>query len=277
MDEAGYGPRLGPLVIAATHVRGELPDECPVPVGDSKKVYTPAKGVRVLERSVLAFAGQFLDLSGLTYGKFRKRIAGGIPNLPWYGDFDLPVAAEDIPAEEIRSWLGGVEIGAAAAVVEPEEVNGVDNKADLLFDREAEIIRGILKRHPDEPALFRIGKHGSRRFYGAKLSGAFGVMFRVEREEADGSVYTASIGGRDVRFEFLRDGEDRDFCLALGSMFAKYLREGAMRLFNEYWQERIEGLRPTAGYPADADRFFDSIKAELRRLKVAPELVYRNR
>ena len=36
---------------------------------------------------------------------------------------------------------------------------------------------------------------------------------------------------------------------ALASMTAKYLRELAMRAFNEFWCASVPGLRPTAGYP----------------------------
>ena len=60
---------------------------------------------------------------------------------------------------------------------------------------------------------------------------------------------------------------------ALASMLAKYVRELYMRAFNQYWQARKPGLRPTAGYARDAGRFIADIKplldgegVELRRL-----------
>ena len=43
---------------------------------------------------------------------------------------------------------------------------------------------------------------------------------------------------------------------ALASMTSKYLRELAMRAFNEFWCGRVHDLAPTAGYPRDARRFF---------------------
>jgi ribonuclease HII len=48
---------------------------------------------------------------------------------------------------------------------------------------------------------------------------------------------------------------------ALASMFAKYLRESAMVLFNRWWAERVPGIRATAGYPQDARRFIKEIEA----------------
>ncbi len=44
-------------------------------------------------------------------------------------------------------------------------------------------------------------------------------------------------------------------------MFAKYIRESAMKLFNSWWVKRVPGIRPTAGYPQDARRFIADIKA----------------
>ncbi|MHC4606498.1 MAG: hypothetical protein ACYTAF_06140 [Planctomycetota bacterium] len=278
IDEAGYGPRLGPLVIAATYIRYDRPrTPCPVPVGDSKKLYSRARGIAAMERSVLAFAGQVLPLPGLTYRGLRGHAAGPAPELPWYGDFPLPWGAREVPVTSVRAWLGGREFGFAARVVEPEAINGSANKADLLFRETAALMREVLERFPDEPTAFRIGKQGGRRYYRSMLARAFGVPFRRLKEEPATSSYSARLDGRRVRCAFLRDGEERDFFVALSSMFGKYLREGAMRLFNEYWAKKIRGLAPTAGYPNDAGRFYRAIRPRLKRLKLPPSLVLRDR
>jgi hypothetical protein len=81
IDEAGFGPLLGPLVIGAT--AWQVPDDCDgadlwtrlrggvsktpskrfarLAINDSKKIYSPAKGLGDLERGVL---GTFLSQSG---------------------------------------------------------------------------------------------------------------------------------------------------------------------------------------------------------------------
>ena len=63
---------------------------------------------------------------------------------------------------------------------------------------------------------------------------------------------------------------------ALASMASKYLRELAMRAFNEFWRRRVEGLHPTAGYPQDAKRFKADIAAAQTALGIDDDLLWRN-
>ena len=58
-------------------------------------------------------------------------------------------------------------------------------------------------------------------------------------------------------------------------MTAKYLRELAMRVENNFWCRRVAGLRPTAGYPVDARRFKAEIADCQRRLAIPDQLVWR--
>ena len=50
---------------------------------------------------------------------------------------------------------------------------------------------------------------------------------------------------------------------ALASIACKYLRELFMNQLNEYWQKKVPGLDPTAGYPVDAKRFLQQIRSEI--------------
>jgi hypothetical protein len=64
---------------------------------------------------------------------------------------------------------------------------------------------------------------------------------------------------------------------ALASMTAKYLRELAMRAFNEFWCARVPDLRPTAGYPKDSHRFRKAIAAAQKKLKIDDHVLWRSR
>ncbi|MGE5193652.1 MAG: hypothetical protein ACM3U2_14245 [Deltaproteobacteria bacterium] len=143
MDEAGYGPNLGPLVISATawEVPGDprkidlweifagiVEQTAPVngdhiQIADSKQVYTPARGFDNLEAGVLHALAVWLNGSGGDAGRaapgsarvpaesFReilRQVAIGPPEEldtePWFDGADLPVSAPKA-ASLGKSWL----------------------------------------------------------------------------------------------------------------------------------------------------------------------------
>jgi len=114
IDEAGYGPLIGPLVVgaAALEVEGEPaaaaggpPPELwdrlqravcrnraearggRIAVADSKKLYTPKQGARHLERGVLAFAhlaGERPDRLDRWLARLDPEGAPALARVPWY-------------------------------------------------------------------------------------------------------------------------------------------------------------------------------------------------
>jgi hypothetical protein len=60
-------------------------------------------------------------------------------------------------------------------------------------------------------------------------------------------------------------------------MTAKYVRETAMRPFNEFWCARVNGLKPTAGYPVDSHRYRKQIAAVQRELEIEDRIIWRGR
>ncbi len=124
IDEAGYGPMLGPFVVARSVVvvndhDGVADPPCiwrmlskaicrsvgdkrrRVAVNDSKKLYTPAAGLAQLERGVLAFA-HLADRHAATLDELLHKLcddeASRTPDELWYGNADsgpaLPHAAD---------------------------------------------------------------------------------------------------------------------------------------------------------------------------------------
>ncbi|HZN62750.1 MAG TPA: hypothetical protein VFC90_10140 [Planctomycetota bacterium] len=307
IDEVGYGPKLGPLVVSAFSFKvadpgidlwkalapgvSDHPSRDRLPVLDSKALYSTAAGIGTLEPTALSFLALLPDRPGATFRKLLESVALEPPAAtdPWYrdADFDLPLAADRaaLDARAAALWkacvgAGVMAGGARVAWVEPAEFNrscsSERNKSDLLFAQACRLVRALLDGAPGEDAVVRLGKQGGRKLYLAGLVREFGTVW-VHGETPSTSRYEFRRGGRRVILEFLMDGEERDFAIALASIVGKYLREGAMRLFNDYWARQREGLKSTAGYGLDARRFWREIEPHLDRLSIARDAVLRRR
>jgi hypothetical protein len=85
-------------------------------------------------------------------------------------------------------------------------------------------------------------------------------------------------GPADHRVEFrFRAKAEGQLPAALASMVSKYLREQAMRPFNEFWRLHVPHLLPTAGYPLDARRFKQDILLRQRELQIEDRVLWRNK
>jgi hypothetical protein len=257
IDEVGYGPKLGPLVLVAAAARGPLRPPCRL--ADSKKLFSPARGLGGIEPAALGYAG------APTLGAMLERLGTRLPDRPWYAEA-LPLPAE-------ASWPG--LDGCWARFVDPGEFNEATrarNKSDFLFDAAAELINRVRAARP-EPIRFLVGKQGGRRFYRAGLEGRVAPGVRTVEERRERSAY--EIPGASI--EFLMDAEDRHELVALASMIGKYLRERAMELLNGWGAGRAPGLKGTAGYGTDATRWFRRIGPLLAAAGVDPDTVWRRR
>ncbi len=257
IDEVGYGPSLGPLVVAAAACRGPLASR--VRIADSKKIFSQARGVGTLEPTVLGY------LQARTFRQLLDVLSASMPEAPWY--------AAPLELPEIRP-LRRIE-GAWARLIEPGEFNAQTrerNKSEFLFEVVATLIRRIRELHPG-PIRFVVGKHGGRHFYLRGIQQRISPTVMVIEETPERSAYRIP----DATIEFLMDAEDRHRVVALSSMIGKYVRECAMRLFNDWWASHHGSLRRTAGYGADGRRFYRDIEPLLSRLNLTREMVVRSR
>jgi hypothetical protein len=315
IDEAGYGPNLGPLVMTSVACRvpedlagADLwrvlvdavrrpaePDDGRLLVEDSKVVYSTARGLHALETGVLAAlppgpAGP--DLSLARYLDWLAPAAAAeLACECWYhGRSPLPVAAEPAGCGTAAgrfadaSRRGRVVWGPVrSAIICPARFNGVldrwGSKGAVLGEGLTELLRWNRDALDSDEALsFLIDKHGGRNTYAPMLQEALpdGVVI-AQRESMARSTYTVIGTGRDVRLTFQPRADAEHFCVALASMVSKYLREVLMLEFNRFWQEQVPGLKPTAGYPGDAARFLEAIRPALGRLGLAESAVWRRK
>jgi len=293
IDEAGYGPRLGPLVVAGSTFRttaaqtngGGWP-ECRflsepglVRVSDSKAAYSPTKGLEALEAAVLGFAaagGQRPEDLAAFLKTYAVEGAREALRQAWYASrnprLPLAVAAAALDAISAAVTKGLAEAGlehlwSRFAVVDEVRYNELvlrtGNKAMVLFGRNAILMRRMWEDYAAEGVYLTVDRHGGRKFYAGLLDMAFpdaGIKVLGETDDESAYLLTAS-DGRAMHVRFLVHAETADSAVALSSMWAKYVREIFMRLFNDYWVERAGGIKPTAGYWVDGERFLADLRA----------------
>jgi len=163
----------------------------------------------------------------------------------------------------------------------PEQFNSstdeLGNKAEALSKITLVLVADMLRHCAGDEVLIVCDKHGGRNHYGRLLQQQFPeTLIEVHGESAAESIYRW--GRADERIEArFRAGGENFMPAALASMASKYLRELAMRAFNEFWCGCVPDLAPTAGYPLDARRFRAAIQETQVALGIADRIVWRNR
>ncbi len=201
--------------------------------------------------------------------------------------FQLPIAAV---AETVRSLssrfqsdcrVQGCQLVAVGGdAVFPGRFNQLiektKNKAELLSATTLGIVRQLLDVC-NEPVNVYCDKHGGRSRYAGMLNQFVTDEFvQIEIESRESSVYRWVEQGREIRVHFQAKGESQ-LPTALASMCAKYFREVAMAIWNQYWMRVVPGIRPTQGYPVDAKRFRNEIQTKQLALGLSDESIWRSK
>jgi ribonuclease HII len=282
LDEAGYGPLLGPLVIGAVRVEGPLLSlraaarsrrrDMPR-ILDSKVLYRAGEGIGELERTALCAWGLSRGRLPATVGEYWEGEIRSIASHPWYGNLGDPLprfcarseVEDGIAVLDAELRRAGARLAAARAFCHlegflNERMESLENKADVHLDHMGSALLGVL----GEPAPGRVNcdRLGGRQDYGSFLSRLFPfVPMATECEEFAESRYSVGPEERRTLVRFMVNGERRSREVALASCLAKYGRELMMAGFNRTFTEAFAGLKPTAGYYGDAKRFLRELEA----------------
>jgi hypothetical protein len=267
-----------------------------VPVNDSKRLKTPAAGLKHLEHGVLAFAA-LRDADEAPSGlpdPGEQRVSQWLQDvarpamtqpteaLPWYRPADEALPTVLTPGElaiaraalrRTAQRIGVRCLDYGAAVVHEQQLNhmlrATRNKAAASFTFVAGHLRYIWDRWGNAGPTVVVDRQGGRTHYRQLLADEFNAArLDVLEESSAGSAYRLAAGGRrmTVRFEVAADGGHMP--VALASMLSKYTRELMMQRFNAYWTAAAPGVAPTAGYGKDANRFRDQLRPHLQRLRI---------
>jgi hypothetical protein len=311
IDEAGYGPNLGPLVMTAVawHVPDELADAdlwktlasvacrvCRKPgkrllVDDSKKVYRGGDGLDDLECTTLALLEAEIGRPA-TLADLLKRLGAPGEDIDelWYDgalplpletplgrlsnaerDFDEGCRKSGVCRRQVRSRV----VGAPRF---NELVDRYDSKGAVLAVGLVELLRWCLELEPAENLVVVVDKHGGRNRYAPLLQEISpDVWVTPGVESMQESVYQVWLSGRSMRITFRPEADAAAFETALASIVSKYVRELCMTEFNAFWRKHLPELTETAGYPGDSSRFLADIRPTLDGLRVPVERIWRKR
>ncbi|MHC4371069.1 MAG: hypothetical protein ACYSW8_25955 [Planctomycetota bacterium] len=313
IDEAGFGPILGPLVVSSSSL--SLPRDLlksdlwqvlrkslsnkrkrlagKLLVTDSKKAYSKSIGIKHLERTVLT-ALKCLGHEPATLAELMERICPNclerLSAYPWHEGSQSRRLSADAADKAIASAVlidnmasNNIELLAMESFCMDvgyynEMVAAVKNKANVLFTATCRLIKTAYDNFGGDDLHIVVDRQGGRVHYRKVLQRMFGDMeLRILRETPATSSYELKAGGKDMRLHFVVKADQRFLPVSLASMTSKYLRELLIGNINRYFNGFDADLKPTAGYWTDGLRFIEDIRTNLPDVSFNSEQLIRSR
>lgn len=310
IDEAGYGPILGPLVVSSFGM--EMPDELlkadlwdvlsqavskqkrglkgRLLITDSKKAFDRKTGYGHLERTAVSLLG----FKPRTVGELVERLTEGslrkLAPRPWYeriGEKELTYNHDEI---DVAS--GAFARTAAAKKIKPvimrselldagnynELVNLSHNKSTVLFMLVCRHIAAAFRQYPRANLQFIIDRQGGRDMYARPLGRMFpGMDITILKEDKNCSSYALAGPAGSFKLHFIVKADLNYLCVSAASIVSKYLRELLMDELSAYFASLDARIEPTAGYWQDGTRFIADIDNYLPQLKIDKDILVRSR
>jgi ribonuclease HII len=313
IDEAGFGPILGPLVVSSSTfslphdligadlwqiLRKSLANKRKrlagrLLIADSKKAYSKSLGIKHLERTALACLrclgkepGTLTELISLLCPDCLERLN----DYPWYkGAGGCRIAAEPADIKLASAVLNDDLTTNGIKLLELKSccldvgyynkmVSSVKNKARVLFTAASRLIKNAFDEFGGDELQVIVDRQGGRIRYRANLQRMFeGVELKILSESPAASSYELQSDGKKMRLHFVVGADERFLPVSLASMVSKYLRELLVANINRYFAGFHTDLRPTAGYWKDGLRFIEDLKTNIPHVQYDHEQLVRCR
>jgi len=313
IDEAGFGPILGPLVVSSSslsvphnlltsdlwevlrksisirrkHLAGRLL------ITDSKKAYTRSLGIKHLQRTILTVL-KCLGKEPSTLTEILELLCpsclGRLCEYPWYRDIADYSLSMDIADKQVASAVladdlvsNGIELlDLKSCCLDVAYYNkmteAVKNKSNVLFSATCTLIKSAYDSFADDDLQIIVDRQGGRIRYRKELQRMFGDMeLKILRESPTNSSYELQADDKAMRVHFVVGADDRFLPVSLASMVSKYLRELLVGSINRYFAGFSTVLKPTAGYWKDGLRFIEDIKTNLPDVQFDSNQLIRSR
>lgn len=303
IDEAGYGPILGPLIVSSStfsvphhlltadlwqvlkksvaNKRKRLAGR--LLIADSKKAHNKLLGIKHLQRTVLA-ALRCLDEEPATLIELIKLLCPDcleqLNNYPWYkdagsqnilvDDADKTIASTVWADDMASNGIKLLELKSCCLDVEyyNKMMSSVKNKANVLFTAISQLIKNAFDNFAVDDLHIIIDRQGGRVRYRRNLLRMFPDMeLTILRESPETSSYELQADGKCMRLHFVVDADEHFLPVSLASMVSKYLRELLVYRINRYFVGHFADLKPTAGYWKDGLRFIEDIKTNIPHVR----------
>ncbi len=313
IDEAGFGPLLGPLVVSSSTF--SLPNHLLTTdlwqifrrsvgnrrkrlagrllIADSKKAYSKALGIKHLERTVLTVL-KCLGKEPTTLTELVELLCPDclerLNNYPWYKEASSCYLSTDAPDRAIASAVltddlasNGMELlDLKSHCLDVAHYNkmvaAVKNKANVLFTASSMLIKRAWDNFAGDDLQVMVDRQGGRVHYRKNLQRMFPEMeLKILRESPATSSYELRADSKSMRLHFAVGADERFLPVSLASMASKYLRELLIGSINRYFTGFSPDLKPTAGYWKDGLRFIEDLRTNLPDVKFNSEQLIRCR
>ncbi len=313
IDEAGYGPLLGPLVVSASafsipdsllkadlwqllkksiayqrrHLAGRLL------ITDSKKAYSRKSGIGHIQKTTLAM----LRILGAESADLNDLLTFLCPDClerlrtyPWYSNgqpvpfttdhADIKIASDVFVSDMTRHGIKLLSVQTRCLDVGHYNklVAVVNNKAGVLFSTTTSLIKSIWDGCRDPNIQIIVDRQGGRSHYRRNLQRMFPCLeLTIISESNKASSYELKNDRRKMRIHFVTKADQKYLPVCLASMVSKYVRELLVERINHYFLSHHAELKPTAGYWKDGQRFIADIKTYVPHLKYDANQLIRSR